>query len=59
MSGLAAVTPAHLPGPDSSSGLRNLLYALQWWVFGAFALFMWWRWVEEEILGRKPSPRPR
>ncbi|HEX5203651.1 MAG TPA: SURF1 family protein [Actinoplanes sp.] len=59
MSGLAAVTPAHLPGPDSSSGLRNLLYALQWWVFGAFALFMWWRWVEEEILGRRSSPRPR
>jgi cytochrome oxidase assembly protein ShyY1 len=59
MSGLAAVTPAHLPGPDSSSGLRNLLYALQWWVFGAFALFMWFRWVEEEILGRRRSPRPR
>lgn len=59
MSGLAAVTPAHLPGPDSSSGLRNLLYALQWWVFGAFALLMWFRWVEEEILGRKRSPRPR
>lgn len=59
MAGLAAVTPAHLPGADASSGLRNLLYALQWWVFGGFAVFMWWRWVQEEILGRKRSPRPR
>jgi cytochrome oxidase assembly protein ShyY1 len=59
MSGLAAVTPAHLPGADAASGLRNLLYAFQWWVFGAFAVFMWWRWVEEEILGRRRSPRPR
>ena len=24
-------------------GLRNLAYALQWWVFGLFAGFMWWR----------------
>jgi cytochrome oxidase assembly protein ShyY1 len=59
MSGLAAVTPAHLPGANASSGLRNLLYAFQWWVFGAFAVFMWWRWVQEEVLGRRSSPRPR
>jgi cytochrome oxidase assembly protein ShyY1 len=59
MSGLAAVTPAHLPGANASSGLRNLFYAFQWWVFGAFAVFMWWRWVQEEILGRRTSPRPR
>lgn len=59
MAGLVAVTPAHLPGPDASSGLRNLLYALQWWVFGAFAMFVWWRWVQEDVLGRERSPRPR
>ncbi len=56
MSGLAAVTPAHLPGADASSGLRNLLYAFQWWVFAAFAAFVWWRWVQEDVLGRR-SPR--
>lgn len=56
MSGLAAVTPAHLPGPDASTALRNLLYAFQWWVFGAFAIFMWWRWLQEDVLGRGPSP---
>ena len=57
--GLDAVGPQHLPGAGASSGLRNLLYALQWWVFGAFAVFMWWRWLEEDVLGRRPSPRPR
>jgi cytochrome oxidase assembly protein ShyY1 len=56
MSGLDAVSPAHLPGADASSGLRNLLYAFQWWVFGAFAAFVWWRWVQEDVLGRR-SPR--
>jgi len=56
MAGLDAVTPARLPGADASSGLRNLLYAFQWWVFGAFAVFMWWRWVQEEVLGRRSPP---
>ena len=57
--GLETVGPQHLPGAGASSGLRNLLYALQWWVFGAFAVFMWWRWLVEDVLGRRSSPRPR
>jgi hypothetical protein len=52
MTGLAAVTSEHLPGADSATALRNLLYAFQWWVFGAFAVFMWWRWLQEDVLGR-------
>lgn len=32
-----------------TTGLRNLAYALQWWVFGAFALFMWWRMATESV----------
>ena len=59
MAGLSPVTPAHLPGADATSGLRNLLYALQWWVFGAFAAFIWWRWIQEDVLGRRSSPGPR
>ncbi|MDP9443531.1 MAG: SURF1 family protein, partial [Actinomycetota bacterium] len=27
----------------ATAGLRNLLYALQWWVFGGFVVFFWWR----------------
>ena len=50
--GLAPASAEHLPGADASTGLRNLLYAFQWWVFGAFAIFMWWRWLMEDVLGR-------
>lgn len=41
-SGLEVVSP---PGvePSFTAGLRNLMYALQWWVFAVFAGFMWWR----------------
>ncbi|MFI5429672.1 SURF1 family protein [Aeromicrobium sp. UC242_57] len=45
--GLELVPP---PQPDDVSwtvGLRNLAYALQWWVFGLFAAFMWWRMTVE------------
>ena len=59
MTGLDAGGPQHLPGADASSGLRNLLYAFQWWVFGAFAIFMWWRWLQEDVLGRRRSPGRR
>jgi cytochrome oxidase assembly protein ShyY1 len=50
--GLPLVDP---PEPDVSwtVGLRNLAYALQWWVFGAFALFMWWRMATENVAQTK------
>lgn len=46
-SSLAKATP---PRPDSSftAGLRNLMYALQWWLFGGFVIFVWWRVVRDE-----------
>jgi cytochrome oxidase assembly protein ShyY1 len=58
MAGLATATPEHLPGADSSTALRNLLYAFQWWVFGAFFCFMWWRWLQEDVLGRPRRGAP-
>ncbi|MDX6297889.1 MAG: hypothetical protein QOI51_1746 [Nocardioidaceae bacterium] len=39
---LAPVVPP-LPDPSRWAGLRNLLYACQWWVFAGFVAFMWWR----------------
>ena len=41
----AGLKPVDPPDPHVSwtVGLRNLAYALQWWVFGLFAGFMWWR----------------
>jgi cytochrome oxidase assembly protein ShyY1 len=47
--GLAAVTPASLPKAAALTSLRNLLYALEWWVFGGFALYVWWRWCRDEV----------
>lgn len=43
---LALVHPP-LPQPSGWSGVRNLLYAVQWWVFAAFVAFMWWRIVND------------
>ncbi|MCL8249895.1 SURF1 family protein [Aeromicrobium fastidiosum] len=43
------------PQPDDVSwtvGLKNLAYAMQWWVFGLFAAFMWWRMCTETIAAR-------
>jgi surfeit locus 1 family protein len=52
--GLDLATP---PSVDVSwtVGLRNLAYALQWWVFGAFAIFMWWRIVTESVATSRPQ----
>lgn len=36
-----------LPDPSRWAGVRNLLYAVQWWLFAAFVAFMWWRVVTE------------
>ena len=33
------------------TALRNLLYAIEWWVFGGFAVFLWWRWCRDELDG--------
>jgi cytochrome oxidase assembly protein ShyY1 len=60
--GLVAVD---LPATDASwtDGLRNLAYALQWWVFAAFTAFMWWRICRDRIAeasadasARAPAP---
>ena len=45
--GLATADLEALPEVSATSGLKNLLYAIEWWVFGLFAAFIWWRWVRE------------
>jgi len=46
---LTPVTPDQLPEPDAFTSIRNLLYGIEWWVFGAFAVFLWWRWCKDEV----------
>jgi cytochrome oxidase assembly protein ShyY1 len=47
--GLEPVTPASLPQATAFTSLRNFLYALEWWVFGGFAAYVWWRWCRDEL----------
>lgn len=46
---LTPVTPDSLPSPSTFTSLQNLLYAVEWWLFGAFAVFLWQRWVRDDL----------
>lgn len=46
--GLVQADLAAVPKPSSTTGLRNLLYALEWWFFAGFALFLWWKFWQDE-----------
>lgn len=52
----AAPDPPELvapPGPPTDyAGLRNIAYAVQWWFFAAFVLFMWWRMMIDDHRAR-------
>ncbi|GAB2696073.1 SURF1 family protein [Thalassiella azotivora] len=59
------VDPGLAPVPVQSSqgrgfNLLNLSYALQWWVFAGFAVFLWWRVVADahrrEVEDAEPGP---
>jgi len=38
---------------------RNAAYALQWWIFAVFALYMWVKMVREESVRDPAKPQPR
>jgi cytochrome oxidase assembly protein ShyY1 len=45
--GLQRAALDRLPDAGTFTSLRNFLYALEWWVFAGFAVFLWWRHVTE------------
>jgi cytochrome oxidase assembly protein ShyY1 len=49
-----------VPPPDLPSGvtLRNAAYALQWWIFALFALWMWWKMVRDDHRRSLIAPEP-
>lgn len=47
--GLAPVSPPRSEQVSMWTGLRNFLYGLQWWFFGGFAVFIWWRWCRDQL----------
>ncbi|WP_328989738.1 SURF1 family protein [Kribbella sp. NBC_01245] len=44
--------------PTDHAGLRNVAYAVQWWIFAAFALFMWLRMLIDTHRTTRPTPGP-
>jgi surfeit locus 1 family protein len=52
--GLDPADLEQLPDVGRFTALRNLLYALEWWVFAGFAVFIWWRFVQDSRPGATP-----
>ncbi|MFD7024352.1 SURF1 family protein [Promicromonospora sukumoe] len=53
---------AALPRPTIDGGtganLQNIFYALQWWLFGGFAVLLWVRLVRDEMAGGRRGGAP-
>lgn len=47
--GLAPVGPPTAPSASGTTALRNFLYALQWWFFAGFAIYIWFRWCQDAV----------
>ena len=47
------------PDVDTPLNLRNAAYAVQWWVFGLFAIWMWWKMFRAEQQADEPCRLPR
>lgn len=47
--GLHYVRPEKVPDISGTTALRNLLYGIEWWVFGGFAVFIWVRWCKDSL----------
>jgi len=45
--GLVHADPEQLPPAGAFTALRNLFYAIEWWFFAGFAVFVWWRWTQD------------
>lgn len=56
--GLVAADLEALPDAGRFTALRNLLYALEWWVFAGFAAFLWWRYLADAIQRERAEPDP-
>ncbi len=61
---VAASDPAQAPSvvlldpprsPGAGLNIQNVAYAAQWWIFGGFAVLLWWRLVRDEAAGRPPE----
>ena len=56
--GVQPVAPPRSPGVSATTGLRNLLYGIQWGFFGGFAVFIWVRWCRDSLEAEAAGPEP-
>jgi surfeit locus 1 family protein len=56
--GVEPVTPPTSEGVSVTTGLRNLLYGIEWWFFGGFAVFVWVRWCRDSLAAPTTEPEP-
>jgi cytochrome oxidase assembly protein ShyY1 len=47
------------PPLDTPLNLRNAAYAVQWWAFGIFAIWMWWKMLRADQQAEEPAAAPR
>ncbi|MFS3127779.1 SURF1 family protein [Nocardioides sp. Bht2] len=47
--GLKQATLEQLPKSAGTTALKNLLYAIEWFIFGGFVVFVWGRWVRDQF----------
>lgn len=52
---IRAVTPDAVPAVSGFTALRNILYAVEWWIFAAFAFFVWFRWCADTLDPPEPE----
>ena len=38
-----------VPEVSATTGWRNLLYGVEWWIFAGFAAFIWLRWCRDQL----------
>jgi cytochrome oxidase assembly protein ShyY1 len=56
--GLEAADLDQLPPVGQFTAVRNLLYAFEWWIFGGFAVFVWWRYLRDELDAEDTAGEP-
>lgn len=56
--GLATVRPPATPSASGTTALRNFLYALQWWFFAGFAIYVWFRWCQDAVRATPEAEEP-
>lgn len=56
--GLRPASLDEVPAAGQLTAIRNLFYALQWWLFGGFVVFVWWRHLADTLAAERVPSDP-